>query len=281
VSDADDLDEVIFDASRLGFCCPMDLAGVVAWASALSEDGVDVVFIAPDSGDMSRYIERMDTYHHLDLAGVAIAGAVGKSRRNDRQDSLIELSSVYDAEDAEGFANKTFALVKKRLGLHEARANHSMISELLENAVTHSDSAVGAFAAAQVYPTKRRIEVGVADAGIGIRAHLRGNPEHRGVRDDPDAIALAIQKGVTGVVEPEGSLRGQGFTNLLEVAGKHGAALVLRTGSGRGTVVARPMRDTHTHTAHTDADIPGTWALLAVGFRHPTSNVQTLVSLHK
>lgn len=262
----------MFDATQLEFCCPLDLAGVAAWAAHHAAAGADTSFIVPDTEDPAMYASRMDLYDRLTDAGVDVHGSVRRVRRNVRTESLIEVRAIFNRDDVDEFTDKTFRLVKSRIGPSEARANHSMFGELLENALTHAESAVGAYAAAQVYPTKKRIEISIADAGIGIRAHLQRNPKNKRITTDTAAIEYAAKEGVTGVqsTEPD-EQRGRGFTNLLTLGSRYGANLVIRTGAGRGTLVARPNKATNSYVSKTQAAIPGTWASLAVTFRHPAA----------
>jgi hypothetical protein len=51
----------------------------------------------------------------------------------------------------------------------------------------------------------------VADSGVGVPNHLRGNPEYSGVEDDAEAILRALRPGVSGTRDR----RGYGFFDIL------------------------------------------------------------------
>jgi len=70
-----------------------------------------------------------------------------------------------------------------------------VFSEMVRNALEHSSSPVGAFVAAQYYPETRRIAIGIADAGVGIRKHMS---KFHDVPTAKDALTLALQPGITG-----------------------------------------------------------------------------------
>ncbi len=70
-----------------------------------------------------------------------------------------------------------------------------VFSELARNALEHSGSPVGAFLCAQYYKQTNRISIGIADAGVGIRRSITKSHQARTARD---AIALALQPGITG-----------------------------------------------------------------------------------
>lgn len=70
-----------------------------------------------------------------------------------------------------------------------------VFSELARNALEHSRSPVGAFLCAQYYKQTNRISIGIADAGIGIKHSIR---KSHPANSAEDAIALALQPGITG-----------------------------------------------------------------------------------
>lgn len=76
-----------------------------------------------------------------------------------------------------------------------------VMSEMVRNVLEHADSPVGAFVSAQYYRNKKRISIGIADAGIGIRQSITRSHCAPTARD---AILLALQPGITGVTSKIG-----------------------------------------------------------------------------
>jgi anti-sigma regulatory factor (Ser/Thr protein kinase) len=70
-----------------------------------------------------------------------------------------------------------------------------VISELVRNVIEHANSTTGAMICAQYYKARRRLALGVADMGVGIRESLSTNYT---TSDDLSALKLALQPGVTG-----------------------------------------------------------------------------------
>lgn len=70
-----------------------------------------------------------------------------------------------------------------------------LIAEILNNVADHSGSLHGGFAMAQYYPTKRKVQVAVADSGIGFLSHISN--EFPDITTDEDAIKKAVEMGVT------------------------------------------------------------------------------------
>ena len=70
-----------------------------------------------------------------------------------------------------------------------------LFSELLNNVADHAHSDVGGYAMAQYYPTYKKIQFAVADAGVGFLENIRLN--YKDIFTDGEAILKALEKGVT------------------------------------------------------------------------------------
>ena len=69
------------------------------------------------------------------------------------------------------------------------------VFEVYQNAVIHSESALGIFVCGQFFPQKRRLDLTITDAGIGIRESVR---RFLGVKiSSVGAIRWALQEGHT------------------------------------------------------------------------------------
>lgn len=79
------------------------------------------------------------------------------------------------------------------------------LREMFRNIVEHSKADRLAYCA-QAYPTKRQVEVGVFDLGIGLRAGLEENRKIK-LENDSDAIQCALMPGVSGKAEKVKKLR--------------------------------------------------------------------------
>jgi hypothetical protein len=245
----------IFDATDLTFASPLDLAGVAAWAARLRYEGNPVGFALPADGDVRRYLTRMDLVAHLDGAGVRVAGSSCSVRRADRGDVLLEVRRIRDPADAERFANDAYELARRHTSDSSAAAAAKMLGELLDNAITHADSPVGVYAAAQVHQRAADVQLAVADAGIGIRSHLARNPCFRNLTA-AQALNAALEPGVTGTSER----RGNGLPDLLTTASGFGGQLLLRSDDGYAQVMAASSDRQFAEAA----DVPGTWAWVHV-----------------
>lgn len=70
------------------------------------------------------------------------------------------------------------------------------IREIIRNTVEHSE-APDMLICAQYWPTRSEVEVGIADAGIGIMRSLQRNPSFSDL-DERQAIQMALMPGVSG-----------------------------------------------------------------------------------
>jgi hypothetical protein len=253
---------VEIDARSLAFASPLDLAATAAWASYNAHQGHDTILRIPTQPDPARYLERMDFYNTLEHHGVHLDGVRPTTGRRDRRRTLIEVWPITTPDDVTNFATRTEGIVRHQLGRPASLAMLKMVGELLDNALTHSASPVGVFAAAQTYPQSRRIEIGVADAGIGIRTHLTRNPKYRHLRCDTDAIAHALRPGVSGT----GDDRGNGLSDLLAIASQTRGQLLMRSGDAVANISVAPYDTPSQRFDQANAAATGTWVSLATHF---------------
>jgi len=71
------------------------------------------------------------------------------------------------------------------------------LREIFRNVVEHGQAS-HIWYAAQYWPTKSRVEIGILDEGVGLLRSLNRNPKLC-VSDDRQATFLALQPGVSGV----------------------------------------------------------------------------------
>lgn len=260
---------VILDASEMTFASPLDLAGIAALGSRLSHDGHPVTLTLPEDGDVRRYLVRMDLVAQLAQADVTVDGDVPCVRRADRADVLLEVRRICGPADAERFAGDAYELLGRHTSPSSAAAAAKMLGELLDNAITHADSPVGAFAAAQVHKRGGDVQLAVADAGIGIRSHLARNPCFRDLAA-ADALSAALRPGVTGTSER----RGNGLPDLLRTASGFGGQLLLRSDTGYAQVNTASPDRRFSAAGH----VRGTWAWVHVQLPREQRG---MVSLHQ
>lgn len=130
-----------------------------------------------------------------------------------------------------------------------------VVSELGRNVLEHSQSPVGGFVCAQYFQNKKRIAIGMADAGIGIATAIRASHT---ARTDPDALRLALRPGVSGVTPKIGGNEtnaGAGLFFIRSIAKISGNFFVIYSGetsykllrkqSDPSVLFADPSREGH------------------------------------
>ena len=253
IEETDEAD-VIFDAAHLLFTSPLDLAALTSWASALRAEDRSVLLVLPHQTSALNYLVRMNVILHLDRVGVLFDRAAPSIQRNDQSRVLIEVRCVADPSDAEAFSQVALDLLRQHISGRDARVAYKILGELLDNATTHAKSPTGVFACAQVY--RHELELAVADAGIGIQAHLSRNPKYR-LADEVDALEYALMPGVSGTSEP----RGNGLPDLVDMTCRYGGRVLLRSQAGHALVTTVNNR----REFQSGTPIPGTCAAVRIG----------------
>ncbi|UMP01264.1 hypothetical protein [Amycolatopsis sp. EV170708-02-1] len=254
---------LVLDSRRLTFASPLDLAAIVSLARAAGSRGEKVRLITPRDHNVASYLERLDVISSLP-PGTDVVGELPGGPRMDLPDRLLEVTHL-----TPGGADRLGERMGRMLTRHYGdlgRRYFAGVGELIDNAISHGWSGVGAFVAAQVYTGATSglpgIEFAVCDTGIGVRAHLGHNVADDILVDDVAALETALEPGVTGTREE----RGHGLNDLWRAVPKGGLArLQLRSGKGLASVVGRGDSRRPTCVS-ADVDVAGTWASLRV---HP------------
>ena len=132
------------------------------------------------------YLVRMGLYDRL---GVPAPTQVVEHEPAGR---FIPLTQVRDNDELQSFIVDMIPLLHAP---EESGPIKYVVSELVRNVFEHSRSLDGAIVCAQYFAKSRRLSIGVADTGRGIRASLA---ESHMTGSDLEAIQLAMQPGITG-----------------------------------------------------------------------------------
>lgn len=253
--------EFVVDTRLLSFATPLELTAITALAHSHAAEGERVRLLLPDDPAVVTYLERMDLLSRLpdQCKSDRLVRARGRA---DRSGSLLEITPIRSPHEGAVAGERVFGVVRASLGDRLGKLAFKVVGELIDNAASHGKSKTGSFVAAQVYPRQRRLEFAVCDTGIGILEHLKGNPLHQDLERDQEALARALEPGVTG--EPE--YRGNGLPDLLDMAGSAGLTrLLIRSGDGSLNAV-RGVPGPTTRTRPVPDLVKGTWAWLRVTF---------------
>lgn len=224
------------DLSDLTWLTPFDTVSLAAYAMRFSvrERSLDV--IGPSDDRVRAYVDNT-------LLGEVLELPSGK--RSPDEDPLVPLTHLRRPDEWDDRLEELWPAVRRRVGNYEvSRALFDVLGELIDNAVTHGRSDVGTFVCVQHYTGRTSqlppgIWAGVADAGVGIPRHLRGNSEYAAIEDDQELIRLARRPWVTGTRDR----RGWGLVEVFEAAAVTGGGeLLIRSGRAEGRFLVRPGR---------------------------------------
>ena len=135
-----------------------------------------------------------------------------------------------------------------------------VFEELGANVVQHSGRPETGYGFAAIDPTRHRLELAFADAGIGFRASLERNPELEGrVSDDGEALQLALSPRITGTSAPRMNM-GIGLKTLTDFSDLLGGDLWIA--SGAALLQRKTTAGQRTNAISSIAPWRGTWISL-------------------
>ncbi len=243
------------DLKHVGWFDPWTM-GLICLKGVEFKDNADKRIVLPQDKKMLAYLKRMHFDHFFgELTYASFLSALKLLEINERDnDGLCEIVHCEFRDAFEARLASKVRRVFRHFGLgelDEALAT-SLVGELGNNVFDHNDgswptSVRGAIILAQHNPALRRIEVAVADPGIGFRGSLRAHDPT--VSSDVEAIKLGLS-GVTGRI---GETRGNGlqviqnwtinkFDGIIRI--QSGNGLVIVDGKGQQSKEVFPITGT-------------------------------------
>lgn len=251
--------DAVIDASELTFARPLDLVVLTMLAAYRGARGRVAIRLPEDDG-VASYLQRMDVVRQV-RPHAAIHGTLPPDERMERDDVLSEVSHVDDVADVEALAANYFHLAEANVPRRLAKLLFKAVGELLDNACTHAESEAGAFVAAQVYSGASSgtpgLELAVADAGIGVPAHLRRNARFADLRDPVTELATALTRGASGT----GDRRGNGIPDVIDGARDGWGEFAIRSSNVMARLAVSRTR-TAMRLTRFQHRVPGTWIWL-------------------
>lgn len=223
------------DFSRFAFMKPWDIGLVSLSAIKHQAAAGDGKIVLPENSDLCSYLKRMHFQKILTELGCTAAATTLEAiplteRENVNIQEILHCRYIADFSARLGHFERMF----KNFGLNEEDTNRAVVivGELGNNVFDHNlgnwpTNFSGAIIAAQNYRRSKRIEMIVADAGVGFLGSLRAAyPE---LRNDVEAI----KKGLAGHSGWIGVQRGNGLKTVQQwtIENFHGI-LTIHSGSG-------------------------------------------------
>lgn len=244
-----------FDLGDLEWATPFDIAALALLWSRLQREQSLPDIVLPRDPQVRAYL--------VDIGlDAVIEGTWGGGGGSLVEPPLVRLTHLLSGDAWDDVLGVLWPSVRAVLGEYTvAMRTLEIMSELVDNAVTHGRSALGTWVCAQRYTgatsgQQQGIWVGIADGGIGIPDHLRGNPKYTGIRADEKLIRLARRPWVTGTADQ----RGWGLKEVFDDAAATGPSDVLiRSGRGEGQFRLRQQTRPYARYRHLKHAVPGTW----------------------
>lgn len=232
-------DELTIDLSRVTFIRPAGVVSALALVQKAGTAGLVCTLLLPHDSSVCGYLAEVRFLDALDAIANVVARDETLARiRPSGLTTLVRVQNFGDSGEVEGIANQIVDVFQTpRFGLSGALLEtcHTVVVELANNVIEHAESSGWILAQQYRFPQGAAIEIAVVDMGVGIRASLRRNSSvYKGVRDDADALKLAISEGVSRVRDPH---RGYGLDHIRgQIDGYPERRLVLASGRGRLTM---------------------------------------------
>lgn len=209
---------------------PFSLALAACIGASASENNVQITGSIPNVSSLP-YLVRMKLFDFLKTAPPRIVQSHEAAGR------FVPLTQIKTSEDLTGAISDLIPLLHAAPSV--ADPIRYVISELGRNVLEHSNSPVGGFVCAQYFRDKKRIAIGMADAGIGIASAIRRSHDFT---SEADAIRLALTPGISGATPRIGGNEtnaGAGLFFIRSIAKVSGNFFVIYSGSTQYKLLRR------------------------------------------
>lgn len=192
---------VTLDFSKLKFAG----AGAMVCIKALLADGQrswagDACALAEHGGQNAiKYLSRMDFFTE-EIRWCRSPGI--DMNRLDETGRFVPIRNLRDQRETPEAAKQIVQCLEVASAASANTIKYAL-SEIIDNALQHSESATGTYVAAQFFPKLDCVDAVIVDTGIGIRQHLARHPQYRGLHDDVEALRIALTPNVTGTYIPD------------------------------------------------------------------------------
>ena len=208
------------------------------------------ITIEPLEAKSKHYLERMGLFSMFNLDSTI------RITEHESTGRFIPLTVINTSAELTRFITEMVPLL--HVTSKHSKTIGYIISELIRNVLEHARSTSGAVVCAQYYKKSKKISIGIADTGIGIRASIA---QSHFASNDLGAIRLALTPGITGTTGKEGGTEfnaGAGLFFIKSIAKVNrdffviysGAALykLLKTPASTSNVklFGDPFQDKHT-----------------------------------
>ena len=259
----------------LQFVSASGLTWLIAMLCGLSQAGVSLRIVAPNNPEVCAWLQVMRFFDYCQNANIEIVNYTPQSVIADKEEVFLEVTPIVRSSDVsritDAVVGRLAYILQSHLG-YDDRDVHNVSSAMSEACLNICDHSGGEGVVAIQRHTSGAgvpfVAIGVADAGIGIRASLnRSHPEMASWSHER-TIHSALQKGVSGRPDED---RGLGLPHILNIIHTYNGRLQIRSGDTRLSVVDNMK-------AHKSADFPGTQLCISLSTKTPSQSEKSLPS---
>lgn len=219
--------------------CTMDTAGLViltALMDQMNKNGAQQTIRYNESNPRTQSV--IDFMARMNLFEVCLFPYPNQKARY-QKDTLCEISAVSLEDEVNVPIYKLRNMIKRheRLSALEVAA-----TEIVMNAMHHAEASRPCYVAARIY--RHTIEITICDTGIGIWNHLSKSFE--GLKDDMEAIRLALEQYITGNRNGARSNSGMGLYISKSIFTQNDGTLIIWSGTGQYQLVRKQEKYTAT-----------------------------------
>lgn len=241
--------DIVLDMGNVSSIMPSVIPPLASYLRYLTQQHkIDYTLVLPRNQTAAGKIKDLGLAHYIDYR---------KFEKPRLKSSSPAVMQFYNMEDCiattDKIVNNTLRTVE--LSRKHLAALEWAVTEITDNVLNHSQSPVGGFAIYHRIPRTSIIEFTVADCGVGIGRTLQ-------IKDDREAVEMAIQEGVTRNKQTN---QGNGLFGTFRLACASKCLFSLR--SRNGTLYVD--REGEVHTRRTTVPFPGTLVTCQIDCSNP------------
>jgi anti-sigma regulatory factor (Ser/Thr protein kinase) len=232
----------VIDLRDINFMDPYGMVGILETGRHCSLNRMKKKLLLPDSGDVLRYLERMDFFRYADRyfqIEPAKPDIQDKYLRSLNSDVLLEITPIEKSDDIHFIVDKVkhraHTILETHLHYNEMAVHGFIValSEVCQNIIEHSENS--GFVGIQKYRFQRLdknvVKIAVMDLGVGFRKSLG---KRFSVMDDCDALEKVLLHGASRFTD-EG--RGHGLAGVRRFIKKWNGKFTIRSGTARFSII--------------------------------------------
>ncbi len=232
------------DLGNASFIDPHGMVGLLEIGELCLLEDVRKSVILPRSGEVIRYLGRMDFLTHAKRYFSLEGDASASLHRGADTDVLLEITPIERSNDIHFIVgrvrDRAQAILARHLHYDDRAINGFIValSEVCQNIIEHSENKGFVGIQKYHYPSlgKNIVKIAVMDVGIGFRKSLSNRFKLRG---DLDAIDKALLHGASRY-EDEG--RGHGLAGVRKFVTEWNGKLSIRSGTAKLSLIPKWSR---------------------------------------